>query len=294
VCVRTYRGTTLTSWGHAVDCTYCAIACRTILLMPTCFVIQPFDSGQYDKRYEQVFKPAIIAAGLEPYRVDQDVRVDVPIDAIESGIRDASVCLAEISTDNPNVWYELGYAFAVGKPVVMVCSTVRSKYPFDIQHRTVTSYKAEAPEDFVKLQHQITARLGAAITKSEALREIAEADPVASVAGLSHTELIVLAVLASEVGAPDGMASIFSVQSDSERNGLTKLGFTLALRRLQTKKFVHQGMDSDFNGNEYLAIGVTEQGWSWIDTNESRFILQRPARKEPDVVSDLTDDDIPF
>ena len=54
--------------------------------MPTCFVIQPFDSGPYDKRFEQTFKPAITAAGLEPYRVDQDPRVVVPIDSIESGI----------------------------------------------------------------------------------------------------------------------------------------------------------------------------------------------------------------
>ena len=33
--------------------------------MPTCFVIQPFDNGKYDKRYEDTFKPAIEAAELE-------------------------------------------------------------------------------------------------------------------------------------------------------------------------------------------------------------------------------------
>lgn len=79
--------------------------------MPTCFVIQPFDADKFDKRFEQVFKPAIIVAGLDPYRVDQDPHVDIPIDGIESGIRSASICLADITTDNPNVWYELGYAF---------------------------------------------------------------------------------------------------------------------------------------------------------------------------------------
>jgi hypothetical protein len=136
---------------------------RTIVRMPTCFVIQPFDSGKFDKRYEQVFKPAIVAADLEPYRVDQDLRVDIPIDAIESGIREAAVCLADITTDNPNVWYELGYAFAVGKPVVMVCSKERDKYPFDIQHRTVISYTADAPNDFSTLQDKITARLVAGL-----------------------------------------------------------------------------------------------------------------------------------
>jgi hypothetical protein len=35
--------------------------------MPTCFVIQPFDSGKFDKRFKETFAPAIVAAGFEPY-----------------------------------------------------------------------------------------------------------------------------------------------------------------------------------------------------------------------------------
>ena len=94
--------------------------------MPTCFVIQPFDASKYDKRFEDVYSPAIIATGLEPYRVDRDPGVDVPIDAIEGGIRSAALCLPDITSDNPNVWYELGFAFATGPPVVMVCSDERT------------------------------------------------------------------------------------------------------------------------------------------------------------------------
>ena len=87
--------------------------------MPTCFVIQPFDSGgKFDKRFNDTYKKAIEKAGLEPYRVDQDPGVEVPIDRIEEGIREATICLADITTDNPNVWYELGYAFAVGRSVI--------------------------------------------------------------------------------------------------------------------------------------------------------------------------------
>ncbi len=129
--------------------------------MPNCFVIQPFDSGKFDKRYEAVFKPPVEAAGLEPYRVDRDPTVEVPIEAIEEGIRNASICLADITSDNPNVWYELGFAFAAGRPVVMVCSDERTgkKYPFDIQHRAVTPYQSEAPQDFNELQAAVTERL---------------------------------------------------------------------------------------------------------------------------------------
>lgn len=78
--------------------------------MKKCFVIQPFDNDMYDERYDSVFAPAIMQAELEPYRVDRDPSVGVPIQEIEKGIRNSELCFAEISTDNPNVWYELGFA----------------------------------------------------------------------------------------------------------------------------------------------------------------------------------------
>jgi len=77
--------------------------------------MQPFDEAVFDKRYADVFEPAIQEAGLEPYRVDRDPGVSIPIQDIEDGIRTAELCFAEITTDNPNVWFELGYAIAVGK-----------------------------------------------------------------------------------------------------------------------------------------------------------------------------------
>jgi hypothetical protein len=172
--------------------------------MPTCFVIQPFDADKFDKRFEEVYSPAIQAAGLDPYWVDRDPSVDVLIDAIESGIRGAAVCLADITTDNPNVWYELGFAFAAGRPVVMVCSDERTgkKYPFDIQHRTIIAYKAHSPSDFVKLKSEITSRIKALITRTEALRAIGASEQVAPVQGLTQPELAVIAALAGSVILP--------------------------------------------------------------------------------------------
>jgi hypothetical protein len=32
-----------------------------------CFMIQPFDGGKFDKRFDEVFKPAVTAAGVEPH-----------------------------------------------------------------------------------------------------------------------------------------------------------------------------------------------------------------------------------
>ena len=134
--------------------------------MGRCFVIQPFDKGRYDKRYEDVFAPAIREAGLEPYLVDRDPEASIPIDEIEAGIQGSEACLVEISTDNPNVWFELGDAIASQREVVLVCSDERtSHFPFDVQHRSIIKYSTESSRDFEELRRQVTSRLTAALTE---------------------------------------------------------------------------------------------------------------------------------
>ena len=174
--------------------------------MATCFVIQPFDGGgKYDKRFRDIYKPAVEAAGLEPYRVDKDASVMVPIDSIEQRIRSSAVCLADITTDNPNVWYELGFAFAADRPVVMVCSRERvGKYPFDIQHRTVIPYESDSSSDFDALKASLTEKLTAVLKQSQTLAKIAEADPLVKVKGLGQLEMIVLGILAGD-SSPSGL-----------------------------------------------------------------------------------------
>lgn len=141
--------------------------------MQKCFVIQPFDGGKFDKRFNDVYKPAITNAGLEPYRVDMDPSVLIPIESIENGIKSSEICLADITADNPNVWYELGFAFALGRPVVMVCSEERTgkKYPFDIQHRSIIPYRADSPSDFQKLESDLTNRLVALLKRVKHLKK---------------------------------------------------------------------------------------------------------------------------
>ena len=131
--------------------------------MPRCFVIQPFDGGgPYDRRYEELLVPAIEHAGLEPYRVDRDPGATVLIDQIEQGIKQACVCVADISEDNPNVWFELGYAIANNRRVVLLCSHDRNgPFPFDVQHRPIVRYKTSSPSDFSSARSEIIQRLKA-------------------------------------------------------------------------------------------------------------------------------------
>src|SRR5438874_2666843 len=144
--------------------------------MDRCFVIQPFDAGPFDKRFDDVLAPAITKTGLEPYRVDRDTGVTIPIDAIETGIREAAACVADITTDNPNVWFELGYALACRQPVVLICSTQRvTRFPFDIQHRHIITYKTDSPSDFDVLRVELATRLQAALAKEAQVLALAQA-----------------------------------------------------------------------------------------------------------------------
>ena len=260
--------------------------------MPTCFVIQPFDSGKFDKRFKETFSPAIISAGFEPYRVDEDPKADVLIASIEDGIRSAAVCLADITTDNPNVWFELGYAFAAGRPVVMVCSNERTgKYPFDIQHRKVIPYKTEAESDFKILSDSIVERLRVVAERGETLQQIAEAVPVAPVSGLSQIEVTILAVAAG-AALPGAGFSLWSLQNDAEKAGLSKAGVSLAIKRLMQKDFLEEAWIEEYGNEPYKGAAISDKGWEWIDANEEKFILRKSVREK--VSSEITDEDIPF
>jgi nucleoside 2-deoxyribosyltransferase len=61
------------------------------------------------------------------------------IDQVWRGINAAKVLVAELTTRNANVFYELGLAHALNKPVVLVSSN-ETDVPFDLHHIRVIYY----------------------------------------------------------------------------------------------------------------------------------------------------------
>ena len=254
--------------------------------MEKCFVMQPFDGGTFDKRYNDIFSVAIKDAGLEPYRVDQDPEVRIPIQDIEAGIKDSRICFAEITTDNPNVWFELGYAYASGKEVVLVCSKEReTKFPFDIQHRSIIRYSAESTSDFDSLQKQITEKIKAYLKKEEVLPQLTERLASSNIDGLEEHEMICLAAMASEVDHPQSAVSPYQIKNDMEKSGYTKIAATLAIKALLDKGLISQEEVQDWNSEPYLAYRFTKDGWDWVLKNQKKFLLKK---------TDNFEDDIPF
>jgi hypothetical protein len=266
--------------------------------MARCFVIQPFDRGKFDKRFVDTFKPAIEAAGLEAYRVDNDPSVRVPIDTIEKEIRDSAICLAEISLNNPNVWYELGYAFAAKRDVVMVCAkSDREQFPFDIQHRRILVYNTESLSDFKALQSDITERLTALMTRDDALASA----PVAPTSGLIQVEVVVLITIATEVVSPeDEPVSQMQVKRDVEKAGFTPQAAAFALKSLTRKKLVIASAEVDEQwGQRYTGYRLTVAGDDWLLANSAMIPMIRLDTRQgegtlADTGASAGDDEIPF
>ncbi|VVP34238.1 hypothetical protein [Pseudomonas fluorescens] len=267
--------------------------------MPHCFVMQPFDGGDFDHRYEDVFAPAIKAGGLEPYRVDQDPSVSIPIQDIEKGIRDSRLCLADISTDNPNVWFELGYAIATGKDVVLVCSEQRTtRFPFDVQHRTIIKYQTGSPRDFDALKLKITTKIEAFLQKEEALHTASAPSILKQIHGLDQNEIVALAAIGENILSPNDSVLAYQLKKDMEKAGFTNLATSMALHTLLKRGLISVDTGVDYDGDEYHIYSYTATGWDWMLENKQLFELRIKPKSTPAPKSTLDfdsfDSDIPF
>ncbi len=107
--------------------------------MPKCFVIMQFGKP-YDTYWEEVIKPIARKAGFEPIRADDIYGPGVILQDIIRQILDSDVIIAEVTPANPNVFYELGYAHALGKRTILLANGNSEKLPFDISGYRVAYY----------------------------------------------------------------------------------------------------------------------------------------------------------
>ena len=84
---------------------------------PEAFVIMPFGEPWSDDVYRNLFVKGITDAGLSVVRGDEIPRVGSLDGNVWRSITQAGVIVADVSVPNPNVYYEIGLAVALGKPV---------------------------------------------------------------------------------------------------------------------------------------------------------------------------------
>ncbi|GHU07576.1 hypothetical protein FACS1894151_02100 [Spirochaetia bacterium] len=267
--------------------------------MAKCFIIQPFDNGKYDKRFKDTYKPAIEKCGLEAYRVDKDPRSQIPIDDIDLQIRNSDICLADITEDNPNVWFEIGLAIAYGKDMVLICSNERDgHFPFDIQHRSIIKYTTDSPSDFDVLKEKIIEKVKALLQVQQTQKTAMPLNPLRMTNGLESYETTILVEIATNINNPNDGVSIYRLKKILNEQGVTNIGITLGLKKLSTIDFVEFSIEDDRDGEEYYVYKITDKGMNWLMDNKSQFVLENkePSDKRNESSDEKNEviDDIPF
>jgi nucleoside 2-deoxyribosyltransferase len=92
---------------------------QTTLPKPFVFVLMPFDST-FDDIYKFGIKGAADDIGAYAERVDEQNFTEGILDRIFNQISKADVIVADMTGKNPNVFYEVGYAHALGKITLLL------------------------------------------------------------------------------------------------------------------------------------------------------------------------------
>jgi len=108
-------------------------ASNSTLPKPFVFVLMPFDKD-FDDIYKFGIKGAAEDVGAYAERLDEQLFVEGMLDRIFNQISKSDVLIADMTGRNPNVFYEVGYAHALGK-IVLLLTKDSKDIPFDLTHR---------------------------------------------------------------------------------------------------------------------------------------------------------------
>ena len=97
---------------------------------PFIFVVMPF-AKEFDDLYQLGVKACCTEAGAYCERVDEGNFEEGILSRIYNQISKADIIVAEMTGRNPNVFYEVGYAHALGKRVILLTSKAED-IPFDL------------------------------------------------------------------------------------------------------------------------------------------------------------------
>jgi hypothetical protein len=131
---------------------------------PFAFVLMPFDA-KFDDIYKFGIKGAADDAGAYAERIDEQIFIEEMLERIFNQINKADVIIADMTGKNPNVFYEVGYAHALNKVVLLVTQSAED-IPFDLKHRQHIVYGGKIDQ----LRTELTSRISWGVMEAERRR----------------------------------------------------------------------------------------------------------------------------
>lgn len=165
-------------------------------MKPLCFVLMPFGikpsmSGRainFDLVYSGLIRPAIEASGMEPVRADEELVGGIIHKPMFERLLLCDYAVADLTTANANVFYELGIRHAVRPHSTVLVFADGERLPFDVAFERGHAYQLSAAGRPAKTKAFISA-----VTASlEAAREPVVDSPIYQLLGdwpeLSHSK----------------------------------------------------------------------------------------------------------
>lgn len=143
-----------------------------------CFVIMPisnqkdYDDGHFSLVYEDIIKPSIVANSMKPIRADETKNTNLIQLDILKRIIETPMAICDMSSKNPNVFYELGMRQAFDMPTVLIKDEATTA-PFDISGlRYVTYKKGMRHRDVLDAVNELTDSIKETYSKRKDTTEI--------------------------------------------------------------------------------------------------------------------------
>lgn len=102
------------------------------------FVLMPFDS-EFDMIFDDLIKPALEEVGYDVKRADSIANQQNILKDVVRGIAEADLIVADLTSVNPNVFYELGISHTMEKNTVLLTQSIED-VPFDLKSYRVIKY----------------------------------------------------------------------------------------------------------------------------------------------------------
>jgi hypothetical protein len=128
------------------------------------FVLMPFAS-EFDDVYRLGIKEPAATLGIRAERVDEQIYAEGILDRIYRQIDAADIIIADMSGQNANVFYEVGYAHAKDKLCLLLTNDA-ADIPFDLKHKRHIVYR----DSIQTLREQLTKDLEWAASEIDNVR----------------------------------------------------------------------------------------------------------------------------
>ena len=104
------------------------------------FVSMPFKKEMDDVFYYGIQQP-IHKADMICERIDKNSFVGDILDEIKKKIKKSKLMIADLTTSNPNVFLEIGYAWGINCPTILLVNS-NEKLPFNVQSQRCIMYNS--------------------------------------------------------------------------------------------------------------------------------------------------------